>query len=63
MHKRHKSKTRSLRVKGGQPAYPRALLDLAARMAAQRMPLPLKDDATFKMFLSDPAPASLSGSQ
>ena len=33
-------------------------MDLAARMAAQRMPLPLKDDATFKMFLSDPSPES-----
>ena len=58
MHRKHKSKTRSLRVKGGRPVYPKELLDLAARMAAQKMPLPLKDDATFKMFLSDPAPES-----
>ena len=58
MQRKHKSKTRSLRGKGGKPAYPKELLDLAARMAAQRMPLPLKDDATFKMFLSDPAPES-----
>ena len=63
MHNKRKNKTRSLRVKGGQPAFPRELTDLAARMAARRMPLPLKDDATFKMFLSDPSPASLAGSQ
>ena len=40
MQRKHKSKTRSLRVNGGQPAYPRELLDLAARMAAQKIPLP-----------------------
>ena len=58
MHNKRKNKTRSLRVKGGQPAFPRELTDLAARMAARRMPLPLKDDATFKMFLSGPSPES-----
>jgi predicted transposase/invertase (TIGR01784 family) len=58
MHNKRKNRTRSLRVKGGQPAFPRELTDLAARMAARRMPLPLKDDATFKMFLSGPSPES-----
>ena len=58
MHNKRKNRTRSLRVKGGTPAFPRELTDLAARMAARRMPLPLKDDATFKMFLSGPSPES-----
>ena len=58
MQNKHKNKSRSLRGKGGTPAFPKELMDLAARMAAQRMPLPLKDDATFKMFLSAPTPES-----
>ena len=58
MHNKRKNKTHFQRGKSDKPAFPRELMDLAARMAAQRMPLPLKDDATFKMFLSDPAPES-----
>ena len=58
MQNKHKNKRRSVRGKGGAPAFHKDLMDLAARMAAQRMPLPLKDDATFKMFLSDSTPES-----
>ena len=58
MHNKRKNKAHFQRGNGGKPAFPRELMDLAARMAAQMMPLPLKDDATFKMFLSDPAPES-----
>ncbi len=58
MHNNRKNKRRSQRGNGGKPAFPRELMDLAARMVAQRMPLPLKDDATFKMFLSGPSPES-----
>ena len=58
MHNKRKNKRHSRRGKGGTPAFPRELTDLAARMAARRMPLPLKDDAAFKMFLSGPSPES-----
>ena len=58
MHNNHKDKRRSNRGRGGRPAFPEELMDLAARMAARRMPLPLKDDATFKMFLAGPSPES-----
>ena len=58
MQSNHKNKRRSMQVKGGKTAFPKELMDLAVRMAAQKMPLPLKDDATFKMFLSDPSPES-----
>ena len=40
MHNNRKNKRRSQRGNGGKPAFPRELTDLAARMAARRMPLP-----------------------
>ena len=46
MQNKHKNKRRSVRGKGGAPAFHKELMDLAARMAAQRMPLPLKDDGS-----------------
>ena len=58
MQSKRKNKSRSLRGKGVHPAFPKELMDLAARMVAQKVPLPLKDDATFKMFLSDSTPES-----
>ena len=52
MHNKHTNKRRSNRDRGGRSAHPEEL------MAIQRMPLPLKNDATFKMFLSGPSPES-----
>ncbi|MCR5622297.1 MAG: Rpn family recombination-promoting nuclease/putative transposase [Treponema sp.] len=45
---------RKHRSKGRGPAYSKEILGLAALMVAQKKLIPLKDDVSFKMFLSSP---------
>ncbi len=53
-----KRKRKPLRRKGPHPAFSRELLALAATMVAQKKLIPLKDDVSFKLFLSAPTPES-----
>ncbi len=49
---------RKHRSKGRRPAYSKEILGLAALMVAQKKLIPLKDDVSFKMFLSSPTAES-----
>ena len=49
---------RKHRSNGRRPAYSKEILGLAALMVAQKKLLPLKDDVSFKMFLSSPTAES-----
>ena len=53
-----KRKRKSNQKKTRKPAFSRALLAQAAEMVARGERLPLKDDVSFKLFLSSPTPES-----
>ena len=53
-----KRKRKSNQKKARKPAFSRALLAQAAEMVARGERLPLKDDVSFKLFLSSPTPES-----
>ena len=55
---RAKRKRKSNQKKARKPAFSRALLAQAAEMVAQKRLIPLKDDVSFKLFLSAPTPES-----
>ncbi len=58
MHNTKKKRSRSPERRGRGTAFSGELMELAAAMAASGRLIPLKDDVTFKMFLSDPSPES-----
>ena len=55
---KQKRKFQSRRRRNWRPAFSRELLALAAQMIAQKKLIPLKDDVSFKLFLSAPTPES-----
>ena len=54
----NKRKRKLQRRKAHRSIFSRELLDLAATMVAQKKLIPLKDDVSFKLFLSAPTPES-----
>ena len=53
-----KRKRKSNLKKTRKPVFPKALLAKAAELVAQKKLIPLKDDVSFKLFLSSPTPES-----